>query len=66
MIKTNPIIKSDKVEKFKGTDLDDIRNKITLWKTPLIQVIDEGIWINDKLVWKNGSFFDTDGNHYVE
>ena len=53
-------------EKFKGTDLDDIRSKITLWKTPLVQIIDDGVWINDHLVWKNGSYFDVDGNHWLE
>ena len=44
----------------------DCRDKKTIWVQPLVQVIDDGLWINDKLVWKNGSFFDVDGNHYVE
>ncbi len=33
---------------------------IVLWKTPLIEIIDNKIFINDVLVWKNGELVHRD------
>lgn len=33
---------------------------IVLWKRPLIEIIDNKIYIDDILVWKNGEFVHRD------
>ncbi len=36
------------------------RDIIVLWKSPLIEIVDDAIFIEDQLVWKNEKFYSVD------
>lgn len=38
------------------TGLTEEKKPIVLWKKPLIEIIDDMIFIDDILVWRNGEF----------
>ena len=44
----------------------DGQEVIVLWKDPLIEIIDGKVLINDHVIWLKGSYFDVNGEHWVE
>ena len=56
----------DKMLKDKKLVDVPIKDKIVLWTKPLIEIIDDKVLINDHVIWLKGSYFDVNGEHWVE
>ena len=48
------------------TIMRDGKEVIVLWTKPLIEIIDDKVLINDHVIWLKGSYFDINGEHWVE